>query len=447
MNDVNPNDEVTFQLLTRRTLLAGVAGAAVLGSLPITSPAAAHTAIKASSSALQSAWAQYHAAVEAGRIAIENTDRFKRNPEHRAQAYYTLAEAQAMAYNFAIAPRLDHPLVHTHTSWLTHIYTLGGNSADFLYGSIFLDGKRSYRLTGRPGELKLILFQVFSTLMGSPQSKSIGNYDFADFKLNADGTFDVVLSATPHEGNWIRLDPSSSFNYILLRRALADWSDDPGELKLTALDSPPTIDDSSESALIERIQLATDFRKFTVDKWTIGFYDRVLERANGRKNVSAIDPGAPQASELAGSPTSTYANAVYEIKPDEALIAEIDVPTDAAYWSYQLYDVWLRSLDFRNHQTNINMHRAAIDKDGKFRAVVSLTDPGVANWLDPMGRKEGFLVFRNYRSKATPNPDLKLVKLADLRKHLPKDTKWVTPAERQQIIAYRQNGYQKMYQG
>ena len=121
------------------------------------------------------------------------------------------------------------------------------------------------------------------------------------------------------------------------------------------------------------------------------------------------------------------------------------MPEGAAYWQFQLYDVWIKSLDFMHCQTDINMDNAIIDKDGKFRAVISLTDPGIANWLDPVGRKEGIVVFRNYRAKVAPNPDTQLVKLADLHKYLPKETQKVTPEQRRKTLERRRQGYLEVY--
>ncbi len=36
-------------------------------------------------------------------------------------------------------------------------------------------------------------------------------------------------------------------------------------------------------------------------------------------------------------------------------------------------------------------HQAVLDADGKFRAVLALTDPVVPNWLDPVGNTRGKL--------------------------------------------------------
>ena len=81
--------------------------------------------------------------------------------------------------------------------------------------------------------------------------------------------------------------------------------------------------------------------------------------------------------------------------------------------------------------------------DGKLRAVVALEDPGVPNWLDPGGFKEGTIYGRWYGCDSNPTPTLKRVPLADLRKHLPADTPIVTPAERAETLAARVRACQR----
>jgi hypothetical protein len=50
--------------------------------------------------------------------------------------------------------------------------------------------------------------------------------------------------------------------------------------------------------------------------------------------------------------------------------------------------VWLRLQEIYR-LSSTNGHYAKISSDGKFRAVISLEDPGVPNWLDPAGFKQG----------------------------------------------------------
>lgn len=395
---------------------------------------------------LEAAWEKYHASVERARAIMTGVPRLANEPAHKALIYQSLIEAQAMAYNFAVAPRMEPPLVHTHT-WYSCFYTLGGTSPDFYYGALFLDGRKTYRLSGRFGDLRMILLQGYSHLMGHPQSRMLGNFDLSMFDRDADDAFEVTISATEHPGNWIPLDPDSRYNFFFVRRALADWNQDRGTLDISLVDgaSAATAEPSQDQALAERLSLAADFLHYLAINWCVDLYDLYLNCNQGEKNRVAVIAGSQIASDFVGSPTTNYIWGIYDIADDEALIIESDVP-QARYWSLQLFDVLCRPFDFVHHQTDVNLSRAVIDPDGKLRVVISKRDPGVANWLDACGTNEGIIVGRTYHPDNTiAQPLTRKIKLAELDDHLPSDTRRVTAQQRREILDYRRRGYLRLY--
>jgi len=401
------------------------------------------TTLNEGTMSLQSAWNVYHNRIDEMRALVEASPQFQ-NPANRAKAYHGLIEAQAMAYNLAIASRTQPPLIQTR-SWYADVYTLGGNSPDFYYGTVFLDGARSYRISGRFGELKMIIAQVYSHLMGHPESKMLANFEFNSADMKDGETFEVIASANKHDGNWIPLDPASNNNFIFFRRAFEDWHADLGELKVELLDDPHSLNEVNAELQSERILLAADFVKFLVTQWNIGIYELYLKVNGGEKNVLTVVPGSTIAQEKMGSPSTSYAWGVSDLKEDEALIIEQDVP-EAQYWSYQLFDVWCKPLDFVNNQTDVNMNRAFIDSDGKLRLVICARDPGVANWLDPVGRLEGTIVGRNYLATRLPSKvDTTLVNASEILAHFPQDTRLIGPEQRRKDLLYRSDSYLKMY--
>jgi hypothetical protein len=84
-----------------------------------------------------------------------------------------------------------------------------------------------------------------------------------------------------------------------------------------------------------------------------------------------------------------------------------------------------------------------VSTDGKFRAVIALTDPGVPNWLDPAGYKEGGIYGRWFDCDTNPTPIIKRVKLTALREHLPSDTAVVTPEQRAEELRIRVRACQR----
>ena len=402
------------------------------------------------SAGLAAAWQNYTAAVEDGRARMEATARFRDEPWTRAEAYHTLAEVEAMAYNFVISPRLDFPRIQEATGWQVNNYTLGQDGPDSLYGNLYLDGRQSYKITARPGQVDLTLLEVYSHVMGQPASKMIGNYDLSKMHADGDGTITVLLSPTQRDGNWIRLDPSSTDNWILIRRWMGDWNDDPGEMHIEMVSKPPAgfydYDEFDEAAIAKRINAAADLIRYVIKTFNVGLFDMYTNGAGGEHNQMSLLPGTTTSQ--IGSPTSHYSLGTFDLKDDEALIVELDpVPKDAAYWSFQLGDPWSRALDFMNCQTSLNMREARIGTDGKFWGVISRIDPGIANWLDTTRHPDGTIVFRNYRSTIDAVPIVKKVKLADIWAYLPKDTVKVTPEQRAAAIAHRRDGIDKAYHG
>src|SRR3972149_5182952 len=121
-----------------------------------------------------------------------------------------------------------------------------------------------------------------------------------------------------------------------------------------------------------------------------------------------------------------YIDGLFELNPDEALIYETEVPKQCRYWNIEIIDMLFSVIDYMNRQTSLNGYTARVDKDGKFRAVISATDPGVPNWLDTAGYAKGAMFGRWTECSSYPVPTIKKVKVAEVRQYLPADTPVVT---------------------
>ena len=115
-------------------------------------------------------------------------------------------------------------------------------------------------------------------------------------------------------------------------------------------------------------------------------------------------PNAASGATGGGQSTNIYAGGVFELEPDEALIIESRIPVPPQYIGFHLANLWGESLDFANRQTSLNGFQVEPDADGVLRYVVAHRDPGVPNWLDTTGHREGFLTPRWAYSEQPP-PD------------------------------------------
>jgi hypothetical protein len=161
-------------------------------------------------------------------------------------------------------------------------------------------------------------------------------------------------------------------------------------------------------------------------------------------------PNAASGATGGGQSTNIYAGGVYELEPDEALIVETRITVAPEYIGFHLASLWGESHDFANHQSSLNGSQMEIDDDGVLRWVVAHRDPGVPNWVDTTGHREGFLVPRWAYSQTPPKQDwpsiaAKKVPWADIREHLPKGLREVGSAERQARIRERQLHVQRRY--
>jgi hypothetical protein len=393
---------------------------------------------------LGAAWRKYLAVFEEAETNITGSSRFGNNPDYRRRMYRAFMQVQAMSYNFAVVPRADRPRSFIHTTYQTDFYTLGMACPDFYYAGLFLDGSRRYRISGRVGATRWMAAQVQSHLMGDIRVRNVGDFDFADFELGADGSFDIIASGGEERGNHIQLAAESSFNFIWVRRILGDWGDDPGELHVELLDSGSSKRQEDDGTFLERLERAANLARFLLGNWAIGLHDWYLNLAQGYNRIAFLE-GARVADREVGSKAAYYAGFVFKLQADEALLVEGDVP-EGVYWSFQLGDVWSNSLDFLYHQSDLNMVRMKVDSDGRYRVVLAPVDPGLPNWLDTVGNLEGVGMMRVFRSPRRPTlPNLRVVKNAELARLLPTQTQRVTPAERDRALAHREAAIKTMY--
>jgi len=86
-----------------------------------------------------------------------------------------------------------------------------------------------------------------------------------------------------------------------------------------------------------------------------------------------------------------------------------------------------------------------LDADGIFRGVIAHKDPGVPNWLDPVGRSEGSLGVRYLFPDQVPQPSFRVVPADRIRAELPAETPDVDAAERRRILERRRRSVQLRY--
>ena len=357
----------------------------------------------------------------------------------RQELYRAAFSALATGYMSLLMADAEHPDFVPFTGQLLNLL---GPNPDAIYYMSPLQDDGVYRISGFRGSVHGIVFQLAGGTFvprgeGSILGTTYANYDIDTLHIGKNGSFAVVLSRErPKDlkSDWWPLPAQTTS--IVVRQIAYDWTNEvDGRLAIERIDRAAIKPRPSASQIAGNLkQLAT---------WTenyVAISNRFVKMFNRVAATNAV--GFINFSDDGGMPSQKYLEGVFDLQADEALILETDVPKQCEYWNIQLTDERWTSYDWVNRLISFNGHQARLDKDGKFRAVISAVDPGVPNWLDTGGLRRGVLQQRWKKCSSAPLPVTTKVKVAELRRYLPADTPVVTAQERDGQIRTRRRGAQ-----
>jgi hypothetical protein len=313
---------------------------------------------------------------------------------------------------------------------------------DAVYYYTPLDGRGTYRVLGNRGNAPVAGFAIGGNMIGlaDPPGPGYDNYDFDGLALEADGSFEVIFSPEKpagYEGNWRYLNPAAKF--LLIRQFSYDWGRERDvRAAIERLDAPPLKPQMTPEQTDKKLRALFGGYVERLSKLCIGQVRRTRDKGlvNKVALTSFQDMGNgndwPQA----------YWETVFELHEDDAVIIETELPEQHHYWNVQVIDPLWNQVELVYRQTSLNGLQARLDSDGKFRAVLSVRDPGVQNWLDTGGNLTGMLIGRWYRCSSYPVPVMKRVKFANLRAELADDTPEFSETERAEMLKTRRIGAQ-----
>ncbi len=358
------------------------------------------------------------------------------DPEFQADTMRQTMASLSYAYFAYFHADAEHP------DWAplwNPVFTLQPNPDD-IYLQSPISGALTYRVSGNRGTCKILSFTTQKKLSGTvdqmPQPGGHNEVDDGDLGLALGEDFEVIFSAERppgYAGKWAGIDPEAGG--MMVRYRSYDWLTefDP-TLTIECLDPVPPKPRLSPDEISARIK---EMAKFPARKTRLYYpmQNGVKERVGFNVFEPVRMPGA-----LA---KQVYWPACFQLEEDEALIIETEIPARAPYWNIQLNDPLFNALEYVYRLSSTNGAMATLSSDGKFRAVIALSDPGVPNWLDPAGYKEGGIYGRWYDCDSEPLPTITRVKLTDLRAHLPADTPVVTADERAEELRLRVRACQR----
>jgi len=329
-----------------------------------------------------------------------------------------------------------------HPDWAplwNPVYTLQPNPDD-IYVQSPIRGDLTYRVSGNRGTCHILSFTTQAALSGTYDDPPVPNghneLDTNDLGIGLGEDFEIIFSAERpkgYDGHWAPIDPNATGMFTRYR--MYDWASEVDPvLNIECLDPVPPKPRLSPEQILHRIE---EMAKFPGRKTK-----QYFKMQNAVKDSVGFNVFQPV--RMPGALVKqTYWPAVFQLEDDEALIIETEIPNRAPYWNIQLNDPYFNALEYVYRLSSTNGGMATLSSDGKFRAVIALTDPGVPNWLDPAGYNEGGIYGRWYDCDSEPLPTIKRVKLKDLRDHLPADTPVITPEQRAEELRIRVKACQR----
>ena len=356
------------------------------------------------------------------------------NEQDLLEGYEYLAGGIRASMQFAFAYERDFPYFSQSTG---PYMKMGLDNPDTLYYSADIRDDAEYVVTGTRGSTADLTFQVMAGHHAPdvvPESPPA--FDDRAIDINADGSYEVHFGPARAEGRANYFTLPSGTTTLVVREVFSDWATErPGRIRIQRVDRIGNAPVPKTAAQLDkRFEVAAKMLTNRIHTFLVfpeAFY---LSRPVNTMWEPQLTPGGL---------TSQFSSAGhYQLADEEALI--ITVPaSDAPYQGMQLGSRWYISLDYINRQTSLTTSQARVDPDGKIRFVVAERNPGLANWLECTGHRQGYLQIRWQRVSreltTEDGPDVELVRFEELPERLPHYTDArVSPQEWSQRIATRQ---------
>jgi hypothetical protein len=284
---------------------------------------------------------------------------------------------------------------------------IGADNPDNHYLNASIRGDCDYRITGTRGSM--FYFSIVANAMRyhiDGSAHATGSLMNDDIIWGPNGEVEIIASANPKPGNWLRLEADTSV-IIIRQSALDRLTEKPGSFKIERIDGPAVPAPLSGETISKGLSTAAQF----VNGIATTFADWTRLFAQHPNIFPAIDQSMFQKG--GGAKDIYYAHAYWKIAADEAWVIEA-TPPDCYYWNFQLDNWWMESLDYRFRQITVNKHSARYEADGSIRIICAASDPGVGNWIDTCGHTEGTALLRWAGATEHPLPAARIVKRKDL---------------------------------
>jgi hypothetical protein len=298
-----------------------------------------------------------------------------------------------------------------------------GDNPDAIYHFARLRGDRSYRVSGVKSDECYVSFTIHGRgadgKLGGAAEPVLADVNDRGLALAADGSFEIILSAEQPPGvrNWLKLPPNAA---SLITRHYYERSDSPAadrerrvRIAIEPLVAPGRRPPLSDASLAPRLRDVAEFvRGASVGR---------MKPAQSPPFVSTTpnELGEPMVFRMAGSDSwgavdIAYSMGPFLLEPDQALLVEGRFPR-CAFANLVLWNKQLAAFEYRDRSVSLNRTQTRLLADGSYRMAIAHRDPGVPNWLDTEGHREGMMFWRFLLPEEKPEkPRCRVVPVASL---------------------------------
>jgi len=354
-------------------------------------------------------------------------DAFPNGPADRPEGIAHLADQVACWLGWAIGHGdATAPFFHRSNDLVTQ---WGGPNQDNAYHHARIDPARRYRIRGRMHACEDFVLTLRAGFMHMPTWGTKAAITASERGIGRGDAFELLLGGDGSHPAWIPIP--EGVTTVSLREYYLDWAaEEPAVFTIECLDDVPAPGRLTAPEVAAQLDQAIS----QIERSLVHWNDYLREhRANGIDNQFELPMKVAKGLDVA-----RYAFCFWSLAPDEALYLETDVPK-ARYWGLQLATLgWFEPVDPVHRITSLNQKQAKLDAGGRVRIVLAHEDPGVPNWLDTAGRREGLVTFRWFWPESDPSPRTRVVPLRDVAALLPAGTPSVDAAARRREIRARQ---------
>jgi len=309
----------------------------------------------------------------------------------------------------------------------------GIDNPDSIYRVIPISGRERYEIRGQVGPHRMTenYFTLWDDAMGT---EGLLNGD--DLVTDADGSFVISVDADPPAVRSNHVQSTDKAHEFYIRDVMLDWgADDPNWLEIFRLGPPPS---TPPLTVDEQAQRTADYMHKFAD------FSHSLSKGmtRGRPNRFHLAHSADQGGALRNQ---VYVGGHFLLEDDEAFVIDVN-DGGARYFTVPISNVWGTTMGIMDRTGSLNKAQSEPNADGTWTYVISKSDPGVHNWVDPCGLSSGILTLRmaefpDQRPAEGLAASGQVVKLADLESVLPPGTREVTADERATQLADRAVAY------